>query len=227
MSEMTKMTVKFHGPMWDSFDTKIRRLPVKRNPFLNQVIKKETPRLARAMVGKKLSSKANRWISVQLNSMDIKTVSIDVEKDVAHNLNNTIAETHMVRDAFLNRLVAFLRSSDSLLDYFQIPRTEDGSIGKTYGSDLDKPTSPLTTLETTFDDPLWYLHEAIREVHAESLYLLDFPSPKLDGFACWLSDAQVPGTRESRRQQREVEDIMKSLGVFEAEAFAPAKAGRE
>ena len=47
MSKLTKMTIKVHALMWDSFDAQISRLPVKRNRFLNDVVRVETPRLER------------------------------------------------------------------------------------------------------------------------------------------------------------------------------------
>ncbi|HVA12896.1 MAG TPA: hypothetical protein VNF99_06585, partial [Stellaceae bacterium] len=79
------------------------------------------------------------------------------------------------------------------------------------------------TLESTFDDPLWYLHMAVEEIHDTSLYLLDFPRPKMDGFACWMDDNAVPGTKANRRWQKEVDEIARSLGDFELDAFTPAK----
>jgi hypothetical protein len=64
-----------------------------------------------------------------------------------------------------NRLVAFLRSSNGLLDHFQLPHKEDGKVGRTYGKSIAKPVSPLATLQDTFDDPLWYLHMAVNEIY--------------------------------------------------------------
>lgn len=223
MGEITKMTFKVHKPLWERFDAQIGSLPVKRDPFLSAVIRCETPRLAKAMEGKQLSGKANRWISTQLSRLDrhggIKAVNIGIEADVAEALKKVVADSHMVRDAFFNRLIAFLRSSDALLDFFEVPRREDGSVGRSYGSDLHKPVSPVATLEDTFADPLWYLHMAIEELHETSLYLVPFPTPKMDGFACWMDDAQVPGTRRHKKVQRELEELAQELMDFELEVF--------
>lgn len=225
MGEMTKMTFKVHTQLWQNFDAQISRLPVKRDPFLNRVIRCETARLAKAMEGKKLSGRANRWVSDQLTRLQTTTVNIGIEKDVAEALKQVVAASHMVRDAFFNRLIAFLRSSDALLDYFELPRKEDGSVGRPYGSDLHKPVSPMDTLRDTFADPLWYLHMAAEELHETNLYLLNFPSPKMDGFACWMDDACVPGTRSNRRAQRELEELVLCLQDFELDAYTPKQGG--
>jgi len=222
MSERTKMTMKVYHPLWENFDAQIERLPISRDQFLNRVLRKETPRLAEAMGGKKLSREANRWISSQLARLKPKTINIGVDKDVADALNEVVKASHMVRDAFFNRLIAFLRSSDTLLDYLDLPKLEDGKVGKDF-ADIAKPVSPLSTLEETFDDPLWYLHMAARERHETSLSLLDFPSPKMDGFACWIDDSAIAGTRANRLRQCELDALARSLEEFELEAFTPAR----
>jgi hypothetical protein len=64
---------------------------------------------------------------------------------------------------------------------------------------------------------------AAKEVHNTSLYLLDFPSPKMDGFACWLDDQDVPGTRANRLRQDEFDELTRDLEEFELNAFAPVR----
>lgn len=221
MTERTKMTMKVYALLWENFDAQIERLPVSRDQFLNSVIRTETPLLAEAMGGRKLSRSANRWISGQLKRLDTKTINIGVDKDVAHALNKVVETSDMVRDAFFNRLIAFLRSSDALLDYLRLPKHEDGKVGRQY-TDIAKPVSPLATLQDTFRDPLWYLHMAAKEIHGTNLYLLDFPSPKMDGFACWIDDRDIPRTRANRLQQDEFDALARGLEEFETEAFGPA-----
>ena len=209
MSERTKMTIKVYSLLWDNFNAQISSMPVSRDQFLSNILKMEIPRLAEAMNGKHLSNKANRWISSQLMRLGTKPINIGLDKDVARNLNEIVKDAHLVRDAFFNRLIAFLRSSDTLLGYFKLPKREDGKVGKDY-ADIAKPVSPLAALSDTFDDPLWYLHMATKEIHDTNLYLLDFPSPKMDGFACWMDDGDVPETKENRLRQRELDELTKN-----------------
>ncbi len=223
MSEITKMTFKVHKPLWERFDEQISRMPVKRDPFLSSVLRRETPRLATAMAGKRLSGKANRWVSTQLNRLDrqggIKPVNIGIDADVAADLKQVVTDSNMVRDAFFNRLIAFLRASDALLDFFELPRKVDGSVGSSYGSDLLMPASPLANLEDTFADPLWYLHMAAEEKHETCLYLLPFQSPDMDGFECWMDDANVPGTRHNKKARLELETLSWEENEFDLVAF--------
>lgn len=222
---MTKMTFKVHAQLWESFDAQIRTLPIKRDPFLANLIRCETPRLAKAMAGKQLSGTANRWISTQLNRLRPVTVNIGIEKEVVAALKEVVVESNMVRDAFINRILAFVRSSDALLDHFGLPHREDGKVGKNYGKDILKPVSPMSSLVEVFADPLWYLHVAIQEICEDDLYLLPFPSPLMGGFACWMDDADVPGTQKHRRTQRELAEIFKDIAEFELDAFSPTRKG--
>jgi hypothetical protein len=214
----TKMTIKVYSPLWETFNAQIGALPVSRDQFLNCVLRRELPLLAEAMNGKRLSRRANRWISNGLMRLGTRAINIGLDREVAHSLNRIVKESHMVRDAFFNRLIVFLRSSDAILNYFKLPKREDGRIGKEY-VDTAKPVSPLCALSEVFDDPLWYLHMATKHIHDTSLYLLPFPSPIMDGFACWIEDAAVPDTREYRRQQRELDKQRRSLTEFESKTF--------
>lgn len=227
MSNLTKMTFKVYAPLWENFDAQISRLPVKRDPFLSGVIRSETPRLRAAMEGKRLSGKANRWVSNQLNRLKTTTVNVGIERDVADELKHVIEKTHMVRDAFFNRMILFLRSSDKLLDYFNIPKKVDGRLGRNYGSDLYSPTSPMATFAEVFDDPLWYLHMAVEELEDTSLYLLRFSSSETDGFSCWMDDADVQGTRSNRRARAENEKFYLDLQKLENDFFSPTKDDKE
>jgi hypothetical protein len=215
--------MKVYSVLWDNFDEQINRLPISRDQFLNRVLRMETPRLAEAMAGKKLSGKANRWISSQLTRLGTKTINIGVDKEVARDLNEVVHKSHLVRDAFFNRLIVLLRSSDKFLDQLELPKYEDGSVGKEYGKTIAKPVSPLSALGDIFEDPLWYLHMAAQEIHETSLYLLPFFSSKLDGFACWINDEMVPGTRANRHQQRELDELVRSLGEFEESAYSSTR----
>jgi hypothetical protein len=218
--QMTKMSFKAHEPMWTSFNDTFRKLPINRDPFLNQVLKMETPRLRQAMEGKRLSGKANRWVSTQHNRHRPTPINVGVEKTVAAELNDVIEKSNLVRDAVFNRIIAFLRSSNFLLDYFELPHTENGTVGKGY-ADISKPVSPISSLWDIINDPLWYLHMAVEEIHGTSLYLLPFPSPKMDGFNCWMDDEQVPETRKFKKHQKEMEEIERSIMEFESDAFLP------
>ena len=210
----TKITVKIFSPLLKAFDDQVGRLYLKRDAFLNHIIKQEVPHLAEDMDGRRLSANARRYVSGQLKRMGTTTVNIVVDKETADSLNDVIRRANMVRDAFLNRLIVFLRSSNALLKYLELPamivRSEFESLYE------EMPTSPLAAIETVFGDPLYYLRLAADERFKTGLYLLDLP-PKLIGFSCFLEDAQVPGTKDHAARSRMVEEMMKELEALESD----------
>ena len=152
-----------------------------------------------------------------------KQVNIGLDKSIALDLNKIVKESNLVRDAFFNRLIAFLPiERPASTTYSELPKHEDGRVGKNYAN-IAKPVSPLAALSDTFDDPLWYLHMAAKEIHDTSLYLLSFPSPTMDGFACWIADEEVPGTKSNRLKQRQLDDLVRNLEEFELETLIPTR----
>ncbi len=213
----TKITVKIFEPLLKNFDKQIDALFIKRDAFLNSVLQEELKHLARDMQGKKLSSKANRYISGELKKLGTKQVNIVVDQSTAGALKEIVDGTNIVRDAFFNRLIMFLRSSPDLLRYLDLPAFINGSE---FESVIDPmPTSPLQAMLEVHNDPLYYLREGAEERFKTGLYLIDLP-PKLIGFTCYLDDAQVPGTEAYTQSQIEAETMLGELLVsFEADAF--------
>lgn len=76
-------------------------------------------------------------------------------------------------------------------------------------------------MEAVFADPLYYLRTAAEERFGCGLYLLDLPE-KLVGFSCFLDDSQVPGTKEYADAQKQSEEMLKALDLFERDAFSTA-----
>ena len=129
-------------------------------------------------------------------------VNLQIEQSTANELNRVVEASNMVRDAFINRLIMFLRSSTTLLKALELPefitrREFDSSVP-------DMPTSPLRAIETVHDDPLFYIRTAIEERHKTDLYLTNLPKD-LIGFSCYLDDADVPGTSAYQKTQEQFE----------------------
>lgn len=213
----TKITVKIYNNLLKAFDGDIERFCFKRDAFLNHMIKIETPNLAEEMKGLRLSSSARRHVSKELKRMGTTQINVLVEKETAEALNAVVDECNMVRDAFINRLIIYLRSSNSLLDFFGLPRAIATSEYEGWIEHM--PTSPFGALGSMFNDPLYYLRTAAMERFETGLYLLDLP-PKLVGFSCFLHDASVPGTEEQKETERLAEEALSSLlDQFEDDAF--------
>ena len=219
----TKITVKIYEPLLRDFDKQIDSLFIKRDAFLNSMIKGEVSHLASDLEGKRLSSKAKRYIAGELKRLGTVPVNVAVDKSTADALNAVVESTNIVRDSFINRLIMMLRSSDALLKYLELPLVVTTSA---FQSSVDPmPTSPMQAIEAVHSDPLFYLRVAAEERHETGLYLIDLP-PKLAGFACYLDESRVPGTEAYAQAQRDVQAMLHELVSLEADAFqTPEAAG--
>jgi hypothetical protein len=207
----TKMTVKIYEPLLKSFEDQMDQLCIKRDAFLNHMIKIETPYLAGELDGRRLSVKARRYISGRLKKMGTKTVNLVVDRETADALNAVVETSNIVRDAFINRLVMFLRSSDSLLRFYDLPNFVVRSEFESWYEDM--PTSPLKAMESVFNDPLYYLRIAAEERLDSGLYMLGLPE-RFSGLLIHLDDHSVPGTKEYEEL-----DLLLELDRTETEAF--------
>ena len=170
------------------------------------------------MEGKVLSSKARRYISGELKRMGTAQINIVVDKSVVEELNAIVAKSNMVRDAFFNRLILFLRSSDQLLSYLDLPKSIVNLENDLFGSVTliePFPSSPMRAISAVMSDPFYYLNFACEELLKTSIYLIHLPK-KFVGFSCYLDDSWVPGTKENANLLSDFDD---QLGALENEAF--------
>jgi len=201
----TKLTAKLYAPMYADLDLQLSRSLLRRDAFLDRMIWQEIPHLRKDLSGKRLSTEANRHISKSLKKLGgnsappLKTVSIAVRHETAVALRAVVEEHNLVRDAFLNRLVALLRSSDKLLEALDLPTRV---IWNRRDGTEDASTSPLRTIEETLSDPLYYLRSACHARHGCGLYMLDFPAV-FAGLTCFVDDDEVPGTRAYSKRSDE------------------------
>ncbi len=208
--ETTKITVKVFDELSKSFHKKLDDCFIKRDAYLNYVIKSETEHLAKEMHGLKLSKPARRFISGELKKLGTKTINVVVDKDTALKLNEVVSESNLVRDSFINRLILFLNASDKLLENIGIPtQISDRALFNAESM----PTSPLQSMTTMVSDPLYYLRTAVEERYGEHLYRYELPE-QLFGMSCYLDDAFVPGTssyKVAQEKQGKLSDLMKLI----------------
>lgn len=201
--KLTAITARLYAPMHKDFDRQLTAALLRRDAFLDRMIAGEIQHLREDLAGKKLSPVANRFIAGKLKGMGkkgdpaLKQVSIAVRPATANALRVATTKHNLVRDAFLNRLITLLRSSDKLLDALDLPKKVVGSDWRDGSEPM--PTSPLKAIEATESDPLYYLRNACHQRHGCGLYALDFPESVI-GFSCFLDDDRIPGTPENARR---------------------------
>lgn len=210
---LQKISFKVPPGLWESFSKQAGSLYLARAPFLNHMISRETMELAADLAGKRLSLRAKRRISGMLKQQGAKSVNIEVEESTAAALNKVVQEGNLVRDAFLCRLIIFLRGSDWLLNYLEVPR--EIRIG---GGREAMPSSPMKALEAVRDNPLYYVRGNVQDTWKCGIYAVRLPE-SLDWAACYLEDSEVPGTKAFKKEKQEMAEAFE---LFEQEAFSVA-----
>lgn len=205
--DTTKITVKIYTPLLTKFSKTLDSLHIKRDSFLNAMIKGESAQLAIELNGRKQSGAARKYIAGALKRLGTTTVNIVVEKSTADNLNQIVDEANLVRDAFINRLMYFLLSSDRLLQFLELPVFITGSNFEGYVEPM--PTSPMSSMKVIASDPLYYLRLAVQENYdAAGIYTLSLPK-EFNGFACFLPNDEIPGTEENQSLLASLDELMK------------------
>lgn len=212
-NDLTKVTAKLFAPMYARFDTQLSEALLRRDAFIDRMIANEVPHLRQDLAGKRLSPEANRYISQSLKKMgtqELEKKSISIRHSTADALKEAVDEHNLVRDAFLNLLIALLRSTDSLLEQLGLPSRI--TMFRRDGTE-DMPTSPLIAITEIQWDPLYYLRAACEKEYGCGLYALALPLD-MHGFACYLPDEDVPGmpaNAEKLAREKSMSDLINSV----------------
>lgn len=194
-------SISFRVPrrLWTAFTEQTDRLFISRAPFLDHMLSIELPRLVEELEGIKLNTRTKRHIANQLTRADPVSVNIDVRRETAEQLREAVKAHNIVRDAFICRLLIFLRARDAFLDALDVPRcANDGGLR---GFLEEMPSSPLGAMEAVRDDPLFYIREHLKQRHDLAVYTVELLSG-LDWAACYLPPERVPNTGAFNKQQR-------------------------
>lgn len=210
---LQKISFKVPPGLWENFSKQAGSLFLARAPFLNHMISKEAEELAADLAGKRLSLRAKRHISGMLKQQGAKSVNIEVDESTSAALNKVVQEGNLVRDAFLCRMIIFLRGSDWLLNYLEVPLEVQG------GGGLEAmPSSPMKAMEAVRDDPLYYIRSTVLKSWKCGIYAIRLPA-SLDWSACYLEENEVPGTKAYKKDKQEMAEAFE---LQEREAFTVA-----
>ena len=216
---MATRQISFKVPpgLWSGFKEQTDALFLARAPFLDHMIAREVHELRDDLVGCRLSLRAKRYISGKLKKQSAKSVNIDVDEATAAALNEAVREHNLVRDAFLCRMIIFLRSPDALLKYLEVPKF---AVSRGLGWDLEQmPSSPIKAMEAVRDDALYYVRNHVRENWGCGIYKVELPAAYV-WTACFLEDKDVPDTNAYRQDQKAMKAMAEAFDSFEAEALA-------
>lgn len=219
---MPKTAISFRVPdrLWEAFKTQTDNLFIARAPFLNHMVKQELPHLREDLAGLRLSTRAKRHISGELKRLGAKSRNIEVEPETAEALRAVVAEHNIVRDAFMCRLIIFLRSTNALLKYLELPHY---ATDRGIPSMLEEmPSSPLGAMEAVRDDPLFYIRNHLHHVHECGVYRVQLPR-EVSWAACYLEDEFVEGTRAFRKQKKLTDAAFALLDLPAGRSASPTR----
>lgn len=210
---MPKSSISFRVPpvLWKSFKEQTDRLFISRAPFLDHMVANELPHLRRDLKGIEFSSRTKRYIAGELKRQGPVSVNIEVRPSTAEALRDAIDTHNLVRDAFMCRLIIFLRCTKQLRTILQLPAyaTDRGLRG---GLE-EMPISPLEAMEAVRDDPLFYIRAHVEHLEGAGVYSVLLPKV-LDWAACHLPDERVRNTGAFKKAAREQEKFRALLDLL-------------
>ncbi len=152
----TKVTFKLITSIHKSLVERLKAISMKRDAFINLVLKTELDELTKELDGKQLSPKIKGLISSDFNGRDTTLVSMTLDSEVAARLNEIVEKSNIVRDAFMNRLMYLILCPEKLMQEWNLEK--DISIGDVNQLNAGAlPTNPLDFLTLTIKDPLFFL----------------------------------------------------------------------
>ena len=210
---MKKITFRVPVTLWASFTVQTQKLFINRGPFLDHMLAIELPYVTRDLGDYKMSAKARRYISGLLAHKSPQIINIELQDSTAQLLNDIVEKHSLLRDALLCRLIIFLRGSDTLFNYLDMPK----DVTK-FGARVDSlSTSPMKAIEEIYVDPLFYVRVHLSEEDWKcGIYNCQL-SKKLDWSACYLADEDVPGTKENKLRENEIKDLADEFSRDELE----------
>lgn len=218
----TKITIKLIDQINTRLNEQLDASFMKRDKFIAHLISTQLADLGKALDGRKLSTKARKYIFDNLKRAGTKTVNIVVEQELADRLNTLVEKHNLMRDAVLNRIIFFAIASHSFYRRAAVPTTIEGVTNESAYL-LTLSTSPLDAVQELLSDPLFYVKEAFEIAHGDNIFTYDFSHMEFDGinplcFSCFIEESSVPTTKAFKELQSHIDALMKELFPTTAEA---------
>ena len=210
-----KITFQVPRSLWANFSVQTKLLFINRAPFLDHMLGLELPRVSEELGDYQMSPKARRYISGQLAKADAKPVNIEIQEQTASELNRIVEKHGLVRDALLCRLIIFLRGSNALLQYLEMPK----DTNRFWGGVMAMSTSPLKAMEEIYADPLYYIRSHLNDSFWKcGVYDCELPR-SWDWAVCLIKDEDVPGTIANIKLKVDLANDAASFDILEETLF--------
>ncbi len=210
-----KITLQVPQRLWANFTVQTKRLFINRAPFLDHMLGLELDRVSEELGDYQMSPKARRYISGQLAKADAKPINIEIQEQTAFELNRIVEKHGLVRDALICRLIIFLRASDTLLEYLEMPK----DTNRLWGGVMAMSTSPLTAMEEIYSNPLYYIRDHLRTNWKCGVYDCELPR-SWDWAVCLIKDEDVPGTLANIKLKTDIDIAAAFFDSYEKALFS-------
>lgn len=121
-----RIMVQLWGPLAKAIDRDFKALNIKRDRYLNDLLRSEIEELAREVTFR--NSDAVRARMQEQKLPDRVKLTIELDEDVLARIEEVLAEKNIPRDSFVNRVLFFLVAKDPMLDRLEIAYERRGQV---------------------------------------------------------------------------------------------------
>lgn len=209
-----KIAIKIWAPTAEKMEKRFEALFLRRDAFLNYVLRIEISRLKECQNEQNLPE-VYQYIQHELNQLDRKTVAFSFDEELITEIELICKEKNIVRDAFYNRVLLLLVASHEQvrrllgLNEGWDEQFKAWLIDKT-GLYLNPEFYPLTENHT---DPFFFLHDYLQEfdddtnIYSKVFGIKQFKNTNLAGLNCFLPSLAIPEKWQSEETKRDLADF--------------------
>jgi hypothetical protein len=171
----TKILVNIYSPLADHLTKKLNRACLKRDAYLDLVLKHECQFL-RNEIAIPNTDEMKNYISKKIKELNTKPVSLYLSKETVELLNAVCDEKKVPRDAFLNRVFLLLIASEEMIGSL-FPRLKQ-EMGNSWSFWIEaaeagdeqwfhvRPNIVDSIEEFVTHSPFWLMRASIEKVNA-------------------------------------------------------------
>jgi hypothetical protein len=182
VKNQSKIMITVLTPVLSRLNTKIEKLMLRRDSYLNSVLSLEIEYLEKEIRDRN-SDQARDYLLSQLKAMPTKSMSIALDKKLITRIDTVCKKINVARDCWINRILFFLAAEKAQLN----------AIGITAPPHESLSTNPLDAASELIFDPIFDCRDWI-EKNSSSFYKWDLRNQLLVGMACYISDSDLPST---------------------------------
>lgn len=238
---MAKILVAVWEPLIGLLNKKVKSACLKRDEFLDHVLRHEAKMLAQEVSGRN-SDEAKAHIAMHLGMLRRKQVNLNLSTETVQAVAEACEKVNVPRDAFINRVVLFLVAGKTFFRLLLVDIDWDWAEGKVIEGYYDyfNPIldGALSAIEDTVKSDPFQFYRACIEVtnddggEAEALHVTLLPQElfkgmngpeSVIGFNCYIPDFQIEGHPANKNMFDDLEKLLTDLGEHQVKSEGARK----